>query len=279
MIIGISTACYFGTLVLEDAIQQIAEMGVKHIEVFLNTVSEYDADYVKGLRETADRYGSKIWSVHPHGVQFEPQLFSPYARSSADSRDVYKKVLAAARILGAENYIFHGGLFFKPAIQNSLNFSRLGRIISELAELAGEYGIRLAYENVHWCWYSRPDFASRLLEYVTSDNLKFNFDIKQAAQSGYDPVSYVAPMGDRLVSVHACDYKKSGSYFYPCMPFSGDMDFPGLRQKLWDVGYNGPLMLEVYSNNYRDSGELYANYLRMREFFSPSEAGISPQSH
>ena len=144
---GISTACFFGTEYVEDAIEIIGRHGCKTIEVFLNTFSEYEEEYIREIRRRIDAYGMKVCSVHPHGVQYEPQLFSPYSRSTRDAEAIYRRVLRAAQLLGASNYILHGGLFFKPALKNTVNFARIGPIVSHMADVAKEYGIRLAYEN------------------------------------------------------------------------------------------------------------------------------------
>ena len=268
--IGVSTACYFGTAVVEDAVEEIARLGARDVEVFLNTFCEYEEDFVRELRRHIDDHGMRVHSVHPHGVQFEPNLFSPYARTVEDCMKLYRKVLAAAQILGAKNYIFHGGLFFKPSVKNRLNFARVGKTVSILADTAAEYGIRLAYENVHWCWFSYPDFAARLLEHVQSKNLYFNFDIKQAAQSGAAPLDYLEAMRGRLVSVHICDYRHIDRYFMPCKPFSGDMDFAALRDKLEEMAYDGPMILELYSGNYSGSDDLKAIYERFSSFMNRS---------
>ena len=47
----------------------------------------------------------RVCSVHPHGVQYEPQLFSPYSRSTRDAEAIYRRVLRAAQLLGASKYI------------------------------------------------------------------------------------------------------------------------------------------------------------------------------
>lgn len=274
---GISTACFFGTEYVEDAIEKIGRQGCKTIEVFLNTFSEYEEEYIREIRGRIDAYGMKVCSVHPHGVQYEPQLFSPYSRSTRDAEAIYRRVLRAAQLLGASNYILHGGLFFKPALKNAVNFARIGPIVSHMADVAKEYGIRLAYENVHWCWFQRPDFATEIQKYVESDNLYFNFDIKQAAQSGFPPMSYLEPMGNRLVSIHVCDYIANPPYWNPCMPFRGQMDFAALRSYLQDTGFAGSMVMEVYSGNYRDEEELYATYRQMVDFFT-APADISQSS-
>ena len=46
----------------------------------------------------------------------------------------------------------------------NVDFARIGPLCDELADFAGQYGIKFSWENVSWCWYSYPEFADRLME-------------------------------------------------------------------------------------------------------------------
>ena len=68
MLIGMSTSCFFGKEVVENSIDVMAKMGVKYIEIFLNTMSEYEERYVQELKKKIDGYGMEVLSVHPQAV-------------------------------------------------------------------------------------------------------------------------------------------------------------------------------------------------------------------
>lgn len=268
MITGLSTASMFGSGLLEENLREIGKHGIRHVEVFLNTFSEYEPAYARQLRQIADDFGICIHSVHPHGVQFEPQLFYGYDRTVNDAFGMFEKVLAAAKLLGAKAYIFHGGLFYKPAPQHQHNFERIGQVLDRAVELAAQYDIVLAYENVHWCWFCSPDFGERILEHVHSKKLAFTLDIKQAAQSGIDPLQYLKMMQGRLANVHICDFIHEPNGLRTCLPFHGEMDFYALKKALLEAGYQGPVMLEVYRNDYADEQELLGCYCQVEKFFT-----------
>lgn len=267
MVTGISTACFFGTTPLEDSIDRIGNLGIQTIEVFLNTTSEYEEDFAYRLRDRIDRYGMRVTSIHPQGTQFEPQLFSSYARSVGDSMLMFRKVLRAGQILGARNYIFHGGMHFKPAVKNRVDQRKNAAIIDRLSDLAGEYGIRLAHENVHWCWFHTPEYAKELLERIKTKNLYFNLDVKQAAQSGIDPLIYLGVMGKRLVNIHLCDFVRRDEYVLPCEMYRGDMDFVALRKRLEEINYSGNVILELYRDNFSTPEDLLEKYRKTEAFF------------
>lgn len=268
MIFGMSTACFFPDIYTEQAILQMRKMNVKTIEIFFSCLSEYKIPFIKDLKKRISDNGMNTYSIHPLSLQFEPQLFTRHKRAKQDSLDIYKQVLEAGFELGAKVYVFHGPAHVKRASTLKLNYSHVAEIADELAQIAKKYGIKLAWENVHWCWYVSPDFAGELIRRVSTDNLFFTLDIKQAVQAGFDPADYLADTKGRLVNIHVCDYEfdeKSG--ILPRLPFKGELDFDAFKRALTKINYKNALMLEVYSNNYKNYEQLSDNYSRIKSFF------------
>lgn len=266
---GMSTACFYGAELNEDALMKIAQMGIPNAEIFFAGMTEYEPSFVRRLRKIAKDNGVRIRSVHALTTQFEPQLFTAHPRQFDEAMDLYCRVLEAAETLGASAYVFHGPAFLKKARHMKVDFERTGERFSMLADVASEYGVRLCYETVHWCWYQYPEFAQKLLEHVYSDNLRFTLDMKQAAQSGYDCCEYIDKMGGRLSHVHVCDYRvEPDGGVEPAMPMEGQADWSSLRDKLWEIGYDELLMLEVYTMNYQSLQELLDSYEQVKRFFS-----------
>lgn len=268
MIVGISTACFFPDIYTEQAVVEIGKMHISDVEVFFSSLSEYRIPFVKEVKKRADDNGIDIYSIHALSLQFEPQLFSKHARARQDSMDIYKQVLEAGAVLGAKVYVFHGPAHVKFSRTLLLNYEYIGQHVTMLADMAQQYGIKLAWETVHWCWYRSPEFPIMLSPYLGTDNLYYTLDIKQAAQSGHNPIDYIANMSDRLVNVHLCDYQYDQNRgIIPKLPFAGEMDFDALKQALGETGYSGAVMLEVYRSNYSDTDELENNYQKTRHFF------------
>ncbi|MBD5560133.1 MAG: sugar phosphate isomerase/epimerase [Clostridia bacterium] len=269
MEVGMSTACFFGRLLNEEALQEIGDMGIHLAEVFFAGQCEYEPSFLHKLRRIAREKEIRIRSIHAFTTQFEPQLLSVHPRQYGEAFETLHKVLAAAQMLGADTYVFHGPPYLKTARKLHIDYSRVGRTVSEIADLAADYGVRLCYETVHWCWYQFPDFAPRLLEHVSSDNLYFTLDMKQAAQSGYDMNEYIDKMNGRLAHVHVCDFRvddQEGTV--PAMPMQGQADWNGLRSKLHETGFDGDLMLEVYTRDYDTREQLWESYEAVRSYFA-----------
>lgn len=252
--IGVSTSCYHGLLPTEDALVKICGMGVKDIEVFLETASEYKLAFVKKLRSAADDYGAKVNSVHPMGLQFEPQLFYGSTRQRKDSMDVYKRVLEAAFIIGAQVYVMHGPALLKKSL-TGMDAERFGYSFAQLAELARSCSIRLTLENVHWCFFNSPSFGAQLNE-VNGIDMSYTLDIKQALLSGHSIDAYLDVMAGRLYNVHVCDLLGDK----PVLPGKGNIDFKSLMQRLTKLKYIGLVVLEVYASNAVNENDISDTY-------------------
>lgn len=259
---GISTASMFSRCEVEDALAEIAAMGCRTLEIFLNTASEYEPDFIELLYERINRLNIKVHSIHAMSTQFEPQLFSLHTRQRGDALKVFERVLSAAKRLGAGVYVMHGPAHMSGVVKN-VEMERIGPIVRELCELADEYGVILTWENVSWCIFCEPDFAPRILDAAKSDKLRFTLDVKQALRTGRSPLEFLHAMGDRVANVHICDYV-AGKNLRLCMPGQGECDFIGLRDALLAHGYSGPMTIEVYSDLYQNIGELRACFEYMQ---------------
>ena len=254
MEIGISTACFYPQQT-EDTIQTIADLGATLCEVFFEAECEYEADFVSIIKERLDRFGIRLNSVHAFCASFEAQLFSDYERRRKDALKVYHNVLRAASELGGDIYTFHGDK--RSDSLDSVDFAHYGRCFDELAEIAADYGVRLAWENVAWCQSSRPEFIRRIKEITKSDNLKHTLDLKQARRSGTLPEEYIDVMGKDLVNLHINDYNDC----LTCMlPGEGTVNLARYFSILEESGYCGNGIIEVYKSNFDSLSRLQSSF-------------------
>ncbi|SNX54853.1 sugar phosphate isomerase/epimerase [Thermoanaerobacterium sp. RBIITD] len=263
MNVGISTASFYPEYLTEETVPLIGNMGIKTVEVFLESYSEYDEEFCKEMKDVLDKYDIKVNSIHAIGTQFEPQLFSATERQRKDALKMLLKVLKAANILGAKVYVFHGPAVRKETKPN-IDFEKIAKNADYIAETAGEYGIKFAWENVYWCWFSYPKFALSLKEVTNSKNIYFTLDIKQAMKSKQDPFEYLKAMGEYIANVHLCDYDNDGNLF---LPGRGNFDFRRLYKELERINYRGPVIMEVYRNNYKEYSEMMEGIIFLKEIF------------
>lgn len=269
MELGISTASYFGRMHTEDALLDIGAHGVRTVELFLNSFSEYTDAFAGVLLERLRRADLSVFSVHPLSTQFEPQLFSRCDRQREDALGLYEQVLRLAEKVGATHYVMHGAASLAAAGKNagmarSHPVARLAGILMELAARAEDHGVVLTLENVSWCAFRTPAFGTELRD-AMDGKIKFTLDVKQAIRSGYSPEDYVRAIGKDIVNVHLCDaYADADGAARLALPGSGDCDFAALFMLLRSYGYAGPAFIEVYSDMYETLPELYDSYAKMR---------------
>lgn len=246
MKVGISTATFFTKLLTEDSFSVIQRCGGDTAEVFLTTFFEYEKEFGELLKERKGDFD--VYSVHSLNTHFEPQLFNSAQRTYNDAEVIYRKVLEVGKIIGAKYYTFHGQARLKKGTYFDPKYT--GERFCKLCDIASEYDIKLCLENVHWATFNKPDFFERLKPYI--HNLGTVLDIKQARQSDYDWREYINVMGDTLCNVHVSDVKDGKI----CMVGKGEFPFKELISRLKDVGYDGPITIEQYANNYDYFGEV-----------------------
>ncbi len=267
MRIGISTASFYNEYMIEDLPCIYRDWGVRYAEFFLNSFSEYEPDFVELLARRAEQNGVTVTSVHPMSSMFESQLFSLHPRQRADAFRIYEKVLTAAKRLGAHRYCMHGAAHLSGAAKN-LEIYRIAPVFDELCRMAGAYGVRLTLENVSWALCREPSFALRLLDAMQTDELHFTLDVKQAVRSGVDPFAFADAVGERIDAVHCCDCKVENGRAVYLLPPRGGFDFRGLVDALKQKGFDGDVLLEVYSDTYSDLSELRDSFYALERMLT-----------
>ena len=254
MQIAISSANLYPQLPTENALVNIAAMGCKTVEVFLQTRSEYKHAYVAKLARLCRCLGLSVHSLHAAAAQYEPMLFYKYRRQNLDGAEILKEIHQAAAMLGAECHVFHG-----PLRAENLAYSQLSQGLGQVAEAAASWGIKLALENVSWCAGWSPAVFDKLNSLKLA-NLYYTFDSKQALRSGYPASEFIGAMGDRLVNVHL----SQGNGQLP----GADGDFGEIAKALKAAKYSGPIVLEVYGAKVPRLSALGAGWRRLKENFA-----------
>ena len=247
---GISTASLFIRKNTEDALEFLSKNKVDIAEVFLESYCEYNKEFGEELKKR--KGATDIHSVHVLTTQFEPQLYSVNERAQSDSFKLLERAMSAGKEIGAKYYTFHGGARFKKT-PFKIDFERVGNITQRIIDTCAQFGIMLAYENVHWGYYNYIGFFEELRKRVKG--LKATLDVKQARQSGIDYRDFIKEMGEDIATVHLSNVDEFGKM---CLPSaSGKIDFHDLFTRLKDVGFDGGLIIEAYSGDYGDYDQLF----------------------
>ena len=251
MYTGVSTASLFTRKNNEEALPLLQSLGIKVVEVFLTSFSEYGYPFADLLKKA--KGDLIVNSVHDLNTEFEPQLFSNHPRVKADAYMWLEKVLDSANALGAPYYTFHGTSRVKRASRSGANdyFPSMISGFEELLDFCGKRKVQLCLENVEWSTYNRIGVFSKIS--AALPQLRGVLDIKQARISGFPYEEYLTEMGKRLAYVHISDARSDGKM---CLPGKGAFDFDELIRRLKDVGFDGALLIEAYNRDYGEVSEL-----------------------
>ncbi|MBS7224049.1 MAG: sugar phosphate isomerase/epimerase [Clostridiaceae bacterium] len=259
MKIGISTACFYPRP-LEEGIAHIAALGLREIEIFFNTDSEFRPPYTAGLARLLREHDLNLVSVHPYTSLMEGiLLFSDYARRTEDGFEQYRRYFATAAELGARYLTLHGERMMPGMQETPAAAERKLERYRRLCQTAKEEGMIVAQENVAWCRSSDPAYLQRLFENIPE--LRYTLDIKQAHRAGHQWQEYFEIVAPRLVNVHINDFDEAHSCL---LPGEGSLDYDALFSALRGAEYHKQVLIEVYSSNYAEESQIAdaARFLR-----------------
>ncbi|GAA3849166.1 sugar phosphate isomerase/epimerase and 4-hydroxyphenylpyruvate domain-containing protein [Streptomyces coacervatus] len=134
------------------------------------------------------------------------------------------------------------------------------RQLSQLADLAQDFGIRVAYEALAWGRHvSTYDHAWRIVETADHPALGACLDSFHILSRGSDPKGIEDIPGEKIFYLQLADAPLLAmdvlqwSRHYRCFPGQGGFDIAGLVRHVLRTGYSGPLSLEVFNDVFRQA--------------------------
>lgn len=258
---GISSACFYPLDTIES-LKECVKGGFDLAEIFINTHSEMSGEYYREMKAFIDGAGIQILSIHPFTSGYENVIFfAGYERRIDDGVEYYKNYFDFAARLGAKFVIFHGN-----NMKNKFcGFEKYAEIFTKINECAHTFGVELIHENTTWCIARDAEGVSKLR--AACPDMKFVFDAKQSCRGGYDPYAVLRAMGDHVVHVHINDWA-DGHCTPPCM---GKLDMKRITDRLYEVGYEGDMVVEVYRENFTDVYQLEASAKLIQKIINKKE--------
>ncbi|MFG2776527.1 bifunctional sugar phosphate isomerase/epimerase/4-hydroxyphenylpyruvate dioxygenase family protein [Streptomyces prunicolor] len=135
--------------------------------------------------------------------------------------------------------------------------------LSQLADLAQEFGVRVAYEALAWGRHvSTYDHAWRIVETADHPALGTCLDSFHILSRSSDPedLKGIADIpGEKIFYLQLADAPLLAmdvlqwSRHYRCFPGQGGFDVAGLVRHVLGTGYDGPLSLEIFNDVFRQA--------------------------
>ncbi|MGW0211690.1 bifunctional sugar phosphate isomerase/epimerase/4-hydroxyphenylpyruvate dioxygenase family protein [Streptomyces sp. NPDC003233] len=156
--------------------------------------------------------------------------------------------------------------------------------LAQLAALAEEFGIRVAYEALAWGRHVNTyEHAWRIVEAADHPALGVCLDSFHILSRGSDPKGIEDIPGEKIFFLQLADAPLLAmdvlqwSRHYRCFPGQGGFDVAGLLRHVLAAGYRGPLSLEVFNDVFRqaDAGptavDAHRSLLLLREAAGAAE--------
>ncbi|CCQ48418.1 xylose isomerase-like TIM barrel family protein [Pseudarthrobacter siccitolerans] len=245
---GIATVCLSGTL--KEKMQACAIAGFDGIEIF-------EQDLVtspltpEDVRTMAADLGLGL------------DLYQPFRDFDGVTPDLLKANLRRAEAkfklmsrLGMDTILVCSNVATATIDDDALRAEQL----SELAGLAGDHGVKVAYEALAWGKYVNDyEHAYRLVEMVDHPNFGTCLDSFHILSRDWDTAPIEKINADKIFFVQVADAPKlsmdvlSWSRHYRVFPGEGQFELAKFMGHVVRAGYTGPVSLEVFNDVFRQS--------------------------
>jgi 4-hydroxyphenylpyruvate dioxygenase len=245
---GIATVCLSGTL--REKMQACAIAGFDGIEIFEQDLVTSPLS-PEDVRTMAADLGLTL------------DLYQPFRDFDSVSEDLLVGNLRRAEAkfklmsrLGMDTMLACTNVATATIDDDGLRAEQLFR----LAELAGNHGVKVAYEALAWGRYvSDYEHAHRLVELVDHPNLGTCLDSFHILSRDWDtaPIEGINP--ERIFFVQVADAPRlsldvlSWSRHYRVFPGEGQFELAKFMGHVVRAGYAGPVSLEVFNDVFRQS--------------------------
>ena len=239
--------------------------GVTHIDV-----SDFDAGEAQRINDRLAAVGVEI-----SGLGYYPNPLAPDRAEAQVYIDHIRKVIQAAALLGVKQMNTFIGRDWTRSVDD--NWPRFLEVWPPLVEFAEAQGVRIGIENCPMLFTGdewpggknlayAPAIWRRMFEAIPSPNLGLNYDPSHLAWLMIDYLKALWEFGGRIYHVHAKDVRVDWQrldevgilatpleFHTPKLPGLGEIDWGRFFSVLSDVGYEGPVCIEVEDRAYEGS--------------------------
>jgi sugar phosphate isomerase/epimerase len=206
------------------------------------------------------------------GLGYYPNPLDPDPVAAKKATDHLKQVIVAAELLGLKNVnTFVGRDWTKSVDANWPRFLKTWRPLIAFAE---DHGIQIGIENCPMLFtgdewpggknlMTTPVIWRRAFSDLPSPNFGLNYDPSHFILQWMDPVSPLREFKDKLFHFHAKDVRIRRErindvgvfavpleWHQPRIPGYGDINWARFMAALMEVGYDGPVCIEVEDDTF-----------------------------
>lgn len=208
-----------------EAIPEYRKYGFSHIE--FSHVHKLDDAGAGRIRELCREIGLIPWSIHSEHLNADGE------QALEEYLTIQLHCCKIAKALDAKVVVCH-----IPNVEpRAKAFERDVDVLSKLADITREYGLKLAIETPPY------EYIIELVDAIGRDDVGINLDTGHTFLEGHNPAAVAKKIGKRLFTTHLQDNFGVNDDHQP--PGLGRINWEETLQALDATGYNGPLMLEL----------------------------------
>jgi sugar phosphate isomerase/epimerase len=236
--------------------------GVTHLDV--SGFTRARADEVTAL---CARHGVQI-----SGLGYYPNPLDPDPVVARKATDHLRKVIGAAEMLGLKNVNTFAGRDWRQTVDK--NWPRFLKTWKPLIAFAEDHGIKIGIENCPMLFTAQewpggknlmttPVIWRRAFNDIPSDHFGLNYDPSHFVLQRMDPLSPLREFKSKLFHLHAKDVRIRRErindvgvfalpleWHQPRIPGYGDTDWARFMAAVMEVGYDGPVCIEVEDDTF-----------------------------
>jgi len=241
--------------------------GVTHVDV-----TNFNRGQANKVRRTLENSGVDI-----SALGYYPNFLSPDREEARRVLAHFKKVIRAAAMLDVGRVTTFLGRDWTKSVED--NWPRFLKVWKPLVKFAEERDVRICIENCPMLFTNdewpggknlahSPAIWRRMFEDIPSPHFGLNYDPSHLVWQQIDPIKPLWEFKDRIHHAHAKDVRVDRDrlndvgilatplqYHSPKLPGLGDVDWGRFFSVLGDIGYDGPVCVEVEDRAYEASLE------------------------
>ncbi len=267
---------------LTDAIELLADLGYQSVAITLDSGA-----WIPTMIPPRS-IGSSVWcgrcpGPHRHGVRdrdrgryllnprkkHDPTLMDPDPAQGHSNR-LLRRAIDLAAAMGSQAVSLWSGCPTAP-IEEGPGMDRLADGLKSLLDYAEQAHIPLAFEPEPGMFIDTLDRFSRLDERLEHPLFQLTLDLGHVhCLDEGDIPALLRSWSERIVNIHIEDMKK-GTHEH-LMFGEGTMDFPSICAALGEIGYSGPVHVELSRHSHlgHDAAQRAANFLKPLLLATPS---------
>jgi sugar phosphate isomerase/epimerase len=281
-------------LSLEEVAQFAAAEGFQCVELMCWPVGKAERRYAGVTHVDVAQFGpveaqrvGEIMAkagVAISGLGYYPNPLAPNAEEAKVAIEQIRRVIVAAEVLGVRQMNTFIGRDWTKRVSD--NWPRFKEVWPSLVRFAEDHGVRIGIENCPMYftadeWPSGKNLAHspavwrRMFEELPSKSFGLNYDPSHMVWQRMDYIKPIREFADRIFHVHAKDARLHQDrlddvgilatpleFHTPKLPGRGDVDWPRFIGALREIGYDGPVCIEVEDREYEGSLERRKEALR-----------------